>query len=100
MKNTVHAKLIITTQTAESKGLISIQITDFSTKQLLAHEKFERKYIWENSWGKYNGDSRALSDKQLKICENQAVLPPSQQELFLEFTKPIFRNASNYLIQF
>lgn len=98
--NTITARFTRNKRTVESKGILSIQITDFSTKQLLSHEKFEGVYVWENTWGSYRGDSRALTEGQLKICDNEPTTPPDTQDLFLEFTKPIFTNASNFLIQF
>lgn len=98
--NTITAKLTTITRTIESKGIMSIQITDFATKQLLSHEKFEGVFVWENSWGKYRGDSRALTENQLNICDREPALPPPAQDLFLEITKPIFKTASNFLIQF
>ncbi len=98
--NTITAKLTMTTRKVESKGLMSIQITDYSSKQLLAHEKFEGVYSWETAWGKYRGDSRALTEKQLRICDSDPMPVPPAQELFLEFTKPIFTDVSNFLLQF
>lgn len=98
--NTVTAKLIVRTRTVESKGLLSLQIVDFKTKQLLAHEKLPGVYSWYDSWGNFNGDSRALTPQQLKICDREAVIPPPAQDLFIEFTKPIFTNTSNYLARF
>ena len=98
--NTVTAKLTTRTRTVESKGLLSLQIVDFKTKQLLAHEKLPGTFTWQNLWGNFNGDSRALTSQQLKICEREAVVPPPTQDLFIEFTKPIFTNTSNYLARF
>ncbi len=98
--NTITANFIKKTQTVKSNGLLSIQITDFRTNQILAHEKIEGKHVWENTWGKYRGDSRALTEKQLIICDNEPISPPAQQELFLEFTKPIFKKSSEFLINF
>lgn len=98
--NTVTAKLTTRTRTVESKGLLSLQIVDFRTKQLLGHEKLPGVFAWRDSWGNFNGDSRALTTQQLKICDREAVIPPPAQDLFIEFTKPIFTNTSDYLARF
>lgn len=98
--NTVTAKLTVNTRTLESKGLIAVQIVDFRTKQLLAHQKFEGVYVWQDDWGTFNGDSRALSEKQLRICNKQQISPPAPQYLFLEFTKPLYNSTINYLSNF
>lgn len=97
---TVKAKMIVHTRTVESKGILSVQIEDSNTKQLLANEKFPGSFVWENKWAKYNGDERALSREQLKLCDRDAVLPPDNQALFIEFTKPIFSSVSQYLSRF
>jgi hypothetical protein len=96
----VKAKMTIYTRTVESKGLLNVQIIDNNTKQLLANEKFPGVYVWQNRWGKYNGDDRALTRDQLRLCNRDAALPPDNQSLFIEFTKPIFTSVSKFLNSF
>lgn len=98
--NTVKAKLTTRRKTLESKGLLAIQIVNYSSGSLLSHEKFPGTFIWESVWGSFNGDERALTKKQMEICKLEPATPPQALDLFVEFTKPIYQSASAYVIQF
>jgi len=65
-------------------------VVDASTNGVLTHSKFPGEYLCVNSWARFNGDERALSDQQLALCKHREVQPPGAQDLFFEFTKPIF----------
>ena len=88
--NTVKAKLTVTRKEVLSNGLLSMVVVDARTSGILSHQKFTGEYLWLNSWARFNGDDRALSDQQLKLCQQKEIQPPGAQELFLEFTKPIY----------
>jgi hypothetical protein len=88
--NTVKAKLITTRKEVLSSGLLSMIVVDARTNSVLAHRKFSGEYLWVNSWARFNGDERALTDAQLRLCQQKELQPPDAQALFLEFSKPIF----------
>jgi hypothetical protein len=88
--NTVKAKLTVTRKEVLSNGLLSMVVVDARTSGILSHKKFTGEYLWVNSWARFNGDERALTDAQLNLCRQKEVQPPGPQELFLEFTKPIY----------
>jgi hypothetical protein len=88
--NTVKAKLTTTRKEVLSNGLLSMVVVDAKTSGVLTHQKFTGEYLWSNSWGRFNGDERALTDEQLRMCKQREVSPPGPQDLFLEFTKPIY----------
>ncbi len=88
--NTVKAKLTVIRKEVLSNGLLSMVIVDAKTNGVLSHKKFTGEYVWLNSWARFNGDERALSDQQLGLCKQREIQPPGAQELFLEFTKPIY----------
>lgn len=88
--NTVKAKLITTRKEVLSNGLLSMIVVDARTSGILTHKKFSGEYLWVNSWARFNGDERALTNQQLQLCRQKEVPPPGAQELFLEFTKPIY----------
>jgi hypothetical protein len=87
---TVKAKLTTYRKEVLSAGLLSMQIVDAKTNGVLTHRKFEGKYVWTNAWARYNGDDRALTDTQLTLCKQKETQPPGAQDLFLEFTRPIY----------
>jgi hypothetical protein len=88
--NTVKAKLTTIRKEVLSNGLLSMVVVDAKTNGILTHQKFTGDYVWSNSWGRFNGDERALTDEQLRLCKQREVSPPGPQDLFLEFTKPIY----------
>ncbi len=88
--NTVKAKLTTYRKELISNGLLSLVVVDAKTKGILATRKFNGEFVWVNQWARFNGDERALSDQQLKICKLKEQQPPHPQDLFLEFTKPIY----------
>lgn len=88
--NTVKAKLTVIRKEVLSNGLLSMVVVDAKTNGILSHKKFTGEYVWLNSWARFNGDERAMSDKQLDLCKQKEVQPPGAQQLFLEFTKPIY----------
>ena len=88
--NTVKAKLTVTRKEVLSNGLLSMVVVDARTNGILSHKKFSGEYLWVNSWARFNGDERALSDAQVNLCKQREIQPPGPQDLFLEFTRPIY----------
>jgi hypothetical protein len=88
--NTVKAKFTTYTKEVSSNGLLSMIIVDAKTSGILSHQKFDGKYVWVSRWARFNGDERALSDAQLALCKLKETSPPVAQDMFLEFTRPIY----------
>jgi len=88
--NTVKAKLTTYRKEVISSGLLSMIVVDAKTNGVLTTRKFNGQYVWVSQWGRFNGDERALTDQQLKLCQSREQQPPGAQDLFLEFTKPIY----------
>ncbi|HEX5171523.1 MAG TPA: hypothetical protein VFW11_20235 [Cyclobacteriaceae bacterium] len=87
---TVKAKLTTYRKEVLSNGLLSMVVADGKTNGVLTHRKFSGEYTWVSTWARFNGDERALTDKQLDICKLREMQPPYPQDLFLEFTRPIY----------
>lgn len=88
--NTVKAKYTVTRKEVLSNGLLSMVVMDARTNGILAHKKFSGEFLWVSSWARFNGDERALNAQQLALCKQKESQPPGAQDLFLEFTKPIY----------
>jgi len=88
--NTVKAKLTTYRKELISNGLLSMVVVDAKTNGILTTQKFNGEFIWVSQWARFNGDERALTEQQLKICQLREQQPPHTQDLFLEFTKPIY----------
>jgi hypothetical protein len=88
--NTVKATLTTYRKEVTSSGLLSMVVIDGKTNGVLATRKFNGQHSWVSTWGRFNGDERALTAQQLALCKQKESQPPQNQDLFLEFTKPIF----------
>ncbi len=88
--NTVKAKLTTFRKEVISNGLLSMVIIDATTNGVLTHQKFNGGYTWVSTWASFNGDDRALSQQQLTLCKQRETQPPMPQDLFLEFTRPLY----------
>jgi len=98
--NTVSAKLYTVRKEVVSRGLLSMIVVDAATNGILSHKKFSGEYSWVSTWGRFNGDDRALSDQQLALCKRREQQPPVTQDLFLEFTRPIYSQLTSGLQSF
>ncbi|WP_109830751.1 hypothetical protein [Reichenbachiella versicolor] len=98
--NTVSAKLTINRMEVVSNGIVRMEVIDETSGSTLKKDDFGGEYIWFNEWGNFNGDERALTKEQIQITKNQQVMPPPVQDLFVEFTRPIFSQVRAHLIGF
>lgn len=88
--NTVKAKVTTYSKEVVSAGLLSLMVMDGATNSILLHRKFEGSFVWATTWGHFNGDERALTKEQLARCNQREQMPPPAQDLFLQFTKPLY----------
>ncbi|MBX2966479.1 MAG: hypothetical protein KF845_10055 [Cyclobacteriaceae bacterium] len=88
--NTVTAKLTTVRKEVVSEGLLSMVIVDAQTGGVLIHRKFPGRYEWFTTWGRFNGDERALTDQQAELCKRREIQPPDPQAMFLAFAGPIY----------
>jgi len=98
--NTVKAKLSINRRELISKGVLDVTIVELSNNRVITQRKFPGQFIWLVEWGSFNGDERALNNDQLAMCKRKPIPPPGPQDLFIEFTKPIFNQLTPFLKSF
>lgn len=91
---TVKATLYQYKKTTTSKGVVSFRIIDAKTGALLSAEKMPGEFVWVSEWATFNGDERALSPEQLQLTRLKEQPAPSTQDLFIEFTKPIYEQIT------
>lgn len=97
---TVKATLHHYSKTTTSKGVVSFKIIDAKTGALLSVEKMPGEYVWISEWATFNGDERALSAEQLRLTRLKEQPAPASQELFIEFTKPIYDQITSKIRDF
>lgn len=96
----VKAKMLTHRREVVSTGVLLVQIVDARTNTPKATQKFPGTYTWFSEWASYNGDGRALNPQQLELCKRKPVNPPPTQDLFLEFSKPIFDQVKVFLSKY
>jgi hypothetical protein len=98
--NTVKAKLTTFRRELSSQGVLDVTIIDLPVNRVVAQRKFPGQFIWFTEWSSFNGDERALSNDQLAMCNKRPVPVPRHQDLFIEFTKPIYNQLTPFLQDF
>lgn len=94
---TVKAKLTVHTREVISEGILSAKIINAYNNKVEESRNFPGRFVWVNEWASYKGDERALTNKQLKMTETKPIMPPPEQDLFIEFTRPIFDQAVGFV---
>ncbi len=97
---TVKATLFLTKQTVVSKGILDYRILNTANGQTIRQNRIPGSYTWVNEFGTYRGDSRALSDQDKSLMGGREMAPPPPDQLFLEFTKPIYTDLDRELRSF
>jgi hypothetical protein len=98
--STVTATLYHYRKTTTSKGLLSFRIIETSTGAVLSAEKMPGEFVWVSEWATFNGDERALTPGQLQLSKQREQVPPPSQDLFIEFTRPIFGQLISKIQEF
>ncbi len=81
-----------------SGGLLDVRIIDKRTNAVLSQNKFPGTFEYYDYWGFFNGDNRALLDEDKRYINKRQPNPdPSPQTLFIEFTKPIYSQVTNFV---
>lgn len=97
---TVKATLYHHTKTTTAKGVVSFRIIDARTGALLSAEKMPGEFVWVSEWATFNGDERALSADQLRLTRLKEQPAPAPQDLFIEFTRPIYDQITTKITEF
>lgn len=96
----VDATVIKNVKTVRSRGILSMEIYDYKTKKNLLREELQGEFLWTNTWSTYNGDERALRPQDIKETKKVEELPPAPQQLFIEFSKPIYDQFTSRIKRF
>ena len=92
--NRVTAKITTYRKAVTSKGLLDLQIIDAYSGKVIHQDKMVGEFTWFSEWGNFNGDERALGKTQKELCNRREIAPPPPQDLFVEFCKPLYDQAT------
>lgn len=96
----VKATLISTRIEVISGGILSMTVLDGYDGSILNRHEMNGEFIWHDAWATFQGDERALTPEQLALCKHQAMAPPPPQDLFVQFTKPIYDQLTSQIDRF
>ena len=98
--NTVKAEVTTFRKTLRSAGVLNFEIRDAYTNRVLIQEKLPNEDIWSYEWGSFNGDERALTEKELRISQRREAAPPPPQTLFISFVDRIYDQITQNIRRF
>ena len=97
---TYRAKYKTYTDEVISQGRLNYKIIDFQNDKLMRDQLVPGAFTWINEYAIFAGDKKALSEQQFLLTQNRAMPLPPNQELFIEFTRPIYDRLSAELDSF
>ena len=95
-----QGKIRVITDEVASGGLLNVKIEDFQAEKLLQEDRVPGEFVWRNQYGIFVGDEEVLTEHQVHILNNSALPPPPPQDMFIEFTRPIYTRLTDRLIRF
>ncbi len=97
---TYTAKIKTFTDQVVSGGTLRVRIIEPSTDKLLSDELIPGSFTWVNQYAMFVGDAEALDNNQRELTRRKALPLPPHQDLFIEFTKPIYDQLTQRLNRF
>lgn len=91
----VSAKVKTFQKTITSSGLLDMKLRNARTGAVEMQRKFTGTFVWEDRWGMFVGDERALTDSDKCFVKHNPSPNPAPQTLFVEFTKPIYAQLTD-----
>ena len=97
---TYEAKLKTFTDQVISGGTLRMRIIEPATDKIRIDALIPGSFTWVNEYAMFIGDKEALDNDQLKLINGNVLPLPAEQDLFFEFTKPIFTQLTHRLNRF
>jgi len=94
------AKLKTFSDQVISGGNLRVRIIENSTGKMMNDELVPGSFTWVNQYAIFVGDKEALNAAQLDLTRRRALPLPADQDLFIEFTKPIYSQVTQNLNRF
>lgn len=95
-----EAKIKTFTDEVNSGGVLDLKIIEFNTNKLMQNDRIPGSFKWMNDYAIFVGDIEALNKKQIELTQREAIPLPPKQDLFIEFTKPIYDQLTGKLSRF
>jgi hypothetical protein len=97
---TYTAKLKTYIDQSVSGGTLRVRIYEPATNKLISDELIPGSFTWINEYAIFAGDVEALDKNQLELTRRKVLPLPARQDLFVEFTRPIYDQLTQKLNRF
>lgn len=97
---TVRAQLIVYRREVRCTGTLRLRIIQNADGRVAESRDFPGRFVWGDEWATYKGDERALDDEQRELVRNEPAVPPSPQDLFAAFSRPLLDPAVSFVRQY
>jgi hypothetical protein len=84
----------------QSGGSLRVQILEPSTDKIYYDDIVPGSFTWINEYAMFVGDQEALNKNQLELTKRKTMPLPPEQDLFIEFTRPIYNQLTSKLNNF
>jgi hypothetical protein len=92
---TVSATLRVTRKYFTATGDLECRITDAFTRNNIDLNRYSSKFDWQQEYGTYSGDSRALGSAELSIINNRNFQVPRKEDILTELYQNIYPQVKN-----
>ncbi|MEO9209807.1 MAG: hypothetical protein ABI208_01845 [Ginsengibacter sp.] len=92
---TVYATLYITRKYFTARGQLECRITDAHTRDNIDIKRYTSSVDWQQEYGTYQGDSRALSNQDLAFLNNNYYQSPRKEDILNELYQKIYPQLKN-----
>lgn len=90
---TVSATLYITQYYFTARGELEVRVTDAHTGYNVNLNRYSSTVDWKQEYATYRGDSRALSNQDRTILNNQTIREPRREDILDELFRKIYPQA-------
>ncbi len=92
---TIYATVNISKQSFTARGEMEVSITDVVSRKNISYNIYREDYSWQKESATYSGDSRALSDNDWAIINNNRYNEPRKEEVLTELYRKIYPQVKN-----
>ena len=87
---TVYATLDIVKRYFNATGEMEVKIMDVNERKIITTNRFTSRFNWEEEYATYSGDSRALSNNEYALLNNNSYRIPRKEDILDRIAEDIF----------
>lgn len=88
--NTVYATVNVTRMSFTARADLEVSIRETATGKNISYRSFRDDYRWEQEKGSYSGDSRALSNRDWQLINNNSYYAPRKEDVLNELYRKLY----------